>query len=121
MRASRQCQAIDWQTEASDLERACRRQLIRRGFDGDELQDRTQDAIALLLVRARRRPADPVAYAIHACAADAARGRTVHRTTSHGYVDALNPLDQRERARIEAERAESFSRRAALAQLDLDC
>lgn len=121
MRDSRQCQSIDWEQEVGDLERACRRQLVRRGFDGEELCDRTQDAIAMLLVRARRRPADPVAYAIHACAADAARGRTVHRTTSHGYVDALNPLDQRERARIEAERAESFSRRAALALLDLDC
>lgn len=121
MRDQRQLREIDWTTEGADLERSCRRQLKRRGIDNrDELADRTQDALALLLVRAGRRPADPVALAIWCCAGDAARGRTVHRETAHGYIDAINPLDARERAEIDRERRESFDRRAALALVDLD-
>lgn len=120
MRTNRKLNEIDWNGESQDLERACRRQLAKRGIDGDELRDRTQDALSLLWTRAQRRPGDPVAFAIFACAGDAARGRTVHRTTAHGYIDAINPLDSRERAKLEREEREAFDRRAQLALLDLD-
>ncbi len=106
----------DWDS----LRKALRRQLAKRGIDRSEIEDRLQDASALLFVRMGRKPDEPIALAIWCCAGDAARGRTVHRTTAHGYVDALNPLDSRERAKIAAAQAESFNRRAALAQADLD-
>lgn len=121
MRTNRKLNEIDWTTESQDIERACRRQLQKRGIvNHDELSDRTQDALLLLWTRAQRRPGDPVAFAIFACAGDAARGRTVHRTTAHGYVDAINPLDSRERAKIVQAETEAFDRRAQLALLDLD-
>ena len=99
---------------------ACRRQLQKRGINGEELRDRAQDACALVLLRLRRNPQTPLPLAICYAASDAARGRTAHRIVSHGYVDALNPLDSIERARIDRAHRESFDRRCALAQLDLD-
>ena len=121
MRDSRTLQAVDFTAEHADLERSMRRQLKRRGIENrDELADRTQDGLALLFVRAQKRPADPVALAVWCCAGDAARGRTVHRETAHGYIDAVNPLDQRQRSKIEAADRESFNRRAMLALADLD-
>jgi hypothetical protein len=106
----------DWES----LRKALRRQLQKRGIDRCEIDDRLQDASALLFVRMQRKPDEPLGLAIWCCAGDAARGRTVHRETAHGYVDALNPYDQRERAKITAAHAESFNRRAQLALADLD-
>lgn len=121
MRDSRTLREIDFSQETADLERSIRRQLRKRGIENrDELADRTQDGLAMLFVRAQKRPADPVALAVWCCAGDAARGRTVHRQTTHGYIDAVNPLDQRQRAKLEAAERESFNRRAMLALADLD-
>lgn len=99
---------------------ACRRQCEKRGFSGEELRDRAQDAAAMVWTRLQRNPAMPVGLAICYAASDAARGRTVHRVTSHGWIDAINPLDSIERDKVDRAQRESFDRRAALALADLD-
>lgn len=110
-------QDIDWKSEGARIVNAVRRQLRLRGLRGADLADRAQDALALLWQRCTRHPEQSVGMAIYLSAADAARGRTVHSTAPHGYVDVL---DCRAMAIVRAEQRESFARRAALAQLDLD-
>lgn len=116
--SARPCGAIDWAAEIDDLRAVIWRQLERRGRT--ELDEQVQDAICLLLVRSKSHPEVPVALAIWYATGDVARGRTVHRIISHGHVDALHYADAPQRNKLAAEQAESFTRRALLAQSDLD-
>lgn len=116
--SARPCGAIDWDVEIDDLRGVIWKQLERRGCT--ELDEQVQDAICLLLVRTQSHPEMPVGLAIWYTTGDVVRGRTVHRIVPCGYVDYKHYADAPARAKIDREESESFLRRAALAQADLD-
>lgn len=89
---------IDWQ----HVRNSCRRQLRLRGINDP---DRTQDAVIFLLEQLQRNPGAPVALCVWRAAGWSAEGRSPARDTSHGYIDALNPLDSRRRDQADADDA----------------